>query len=68
MKGRTIIMVAHRLSTVINADRIYVINQGNIVEQGNHEELISQGGIYKNMYQLQNIDIQEEKNIMYNKL
>ena len=68
MKGRTIIMVAHRLSTVINADRIYVINEGNIVEEGNHEELISKGGIYKNMYQLQNVDIQEEKNIMYNKL
>ena len=46
-KEKTIFMIAHRLKTVRNADRILVLNQGRIVQQGKHEELIQQEGIYK---------------------
>ena len=46
-KEKTIFMIAHRLKTVRNADRILVLNQGRIVQQGRHEELIQQEGIYK---------------------
>ena len=49
-KGRTVIVVAHRLSTIQNADEILVINQDGIAERGNHEELLSLGGIYANLY------------------
>lgn len=53
MKGRTSFIIAHRLSTIRNADLILVMNHGAIVEQGNHEELIKQGGIYKDLYESQ---------------
>ncbi len=53
MKNRTAIVVAHRLSTVKNADRIYVMQDGKIVEQGKHHELIEKGGIYKRLVDLQ---------------
>ena len=53
MKNRTAIVVAHRLSTVKNADRIYVMQDGKIVEQGKHLELIENGGIYKRLVDLQ---------------
>ncbi|OCF95342.1 lipid A export permease/ATP-binding protein MsbA [Gilliamella apicola] len=49
-KGRTSIVIAHRLSTIENADKILVIDGGEIVEQGNHHELISQNGIYSKLY------------------
>lgn len=52
-KGRTTIVVAHRLSTVKNADNIIVIDKNGIIEQGNHEELIKQNGVYANLYQYQ---------------
>ena len=48
MKNKTIIMIAHRLKTVRNADQIIVIDQGNIVQQGKHEQLIQEDGIYRN--------------------
>lgn len=54
MKNRTIVMVAHRLSTVIDCDRICVINEGKIIEEGSHNELIEQEGTYMRMYNLQN--------------
>ncbi|MEE0859461.1 MAG: ABC transporter ATP-binding protein [Acutalibacteraceae bacterium] len=53
MKGRTSFIVAHRLSTVRNADIILVMKDGNIIEQGTHEELIAQNGFYSNLYNSQ---------------
>lgn len=52
-KGRTTIAIAHRLSTIKNADHILVLHQGEIVERGNHEELLKQKGLYEKMYLLQ---------------
>jgi ATP-binding cassette subfamily B multidrug efflux pump len=50
LKGRTSFIIAHRLSTVINADRIIVLEKGQIVEQGTHSQLISRGGLYHQLY------------------
>ena len=52
-KGRTTLVVAHRLSTIRNADEIAVVMEGRITERGTHEELIAANGIYKNLYALQ---------------
>lgn len=53
-KGRTTIAIAHRLSTIQDADLILVLHQGEIVEQGNHQELIAKNGLYHKMFLLQN--------------
>lgn len=53
MKGRTSFIVAHRLSTIQNADRILVMKDGKIIEQGNHRELLDKKGFYYNLYQSQ---------------
>ena len=50
LEGRTSFVIAHRLSTIVNSDKILVVNDGQIVEQGNHNELISKKGIYYKMY------------------
>ncbi|MBR3150179.1 MAG: ABC transporter ATP-binding protein [Eubacterium sp.] len=52
-KGRTTLVVAHRLSTIRNADTIAVVTDGKITERGTHEELIAKGGTYKSLYELQ---------------
>ncbi|MCR4640618.1 MAG: ABC transporter ATP-binding protein/permease, partial [Lachnospiraceae bacterium] len=49
-KNKTLIMIAHRLSTVMNADRIFVMDDGRCIESGNHEELMRKGGLYKHMF------------------
>ena len=64
MKGRTSIVIAHRLSTILKADRILVVNKGVIEEQGTHEELLANGGIYRELYETQFrkiIELESEK-------
>lgn len=53
LKGRTSFVIAHRLSTIRKADRIFVIDQGNIMESGNHEELMAKKGAYYQLYEIQ---------------
>lgn len=57
MTGRTVIVIAHRLSTVRRADRIVVLENGTIAEIGRHEELMQKAGIYRKLYDLQFIDV-----------
>lgn len=56
MKGRTSFVIAHRLSTIKSADLILVINEGNIIEKGTHEQLMAQGGFYEGLYNSQFAD------------
>ena len=56
MAGRTTILIAHRLSTVKNADRIYVIDKGRVVETGSHAELVQAGGLYARLAKAQDLD------------
>ena len=53
MKGRTSFIVAHRLSTIRNADEILVMKDGSIIEQGTHDELMKKDGFYQNLYNSQ---------------
>ena len=53
MEGRTSFIIAHRLSTIKNADIILVLKDGDIIEQGNHEELMAMNGFYTNLYNSQ---------------
>jgi ABC-type multidrug transport system fused ATPase/permease subunit len=53
MRGRTTLVIAHRISTIRNADRIFVVDGGRIAESGKHEELFKLNGIYRKLYDLQ---------------
>ena len=53
MKGRTSFIVAHRLSTIKNADQILVMKDGNLIERGTHDELLDRGGFYAKLYESQ---------------
>jgi len=53
MAGRTVIVIAHRLSTLKRADRIYVLDHGRIIESGRHEELVAAGGLYSRLDEIQ---------------
>ncbi len=52
-KGRTLIVIGHRLSSIIDSDRIVVLEDGEIVEEGTHEVLLSKGGTYNRLYEAQ---------------
>ncbi|MBF2027074.1 MAG: ABC transporter ATP-binding protein [Oscillatoriales cyanobacterium C42_A2020_001] len=56
LEGRTAIIIAHRLSTIRNCDRILVLKRGQLIESGNHEELLAQGGLYASLYYLQMLE------------
>jgi len=60
-QGRTSIIIAHRISAVMNADRIIVLDKGHIVEQGQHDELVATGGIYARIWKLQQAERQVSK-------
>jgi ATP-binding cassette, subfamily B, bacterial len=64
MKDRTVIVVAHRLSTVQNADKIYLIDDGKVQEEGNHQELIKKDGVYKMLYDIQAGGFERNQKIM----
>ena len=68
MEGRTSIVIAHRLSTILKADEILVVKDGTIAEQGSHEELLAQGGTYRELYETQFrkiLEIEGEKDADY---
>jgi len=58
MTGRTVLVIAHRLSTVRRADRIVVLDRGTISEVGTHQDLVSRGGIYQRLHELQFVDVE----------
>jgi ATP-binding cassette, subfamily B, bacterial MsbA len=53
MKNRTTLVIAHRLSTIQHADKIIVLQDGQIVEQGNHQQLIESQGVYRKLFEIQ---------------
>ena len=53
MHGRTTILISHRVSTIRNADRIFVLEHGRVVAEGSHTELLARGGYYADLYQKQ---------------
>jgi len=61
MKGRTTIVIAHRLSTVMNADRIIVLAEGRVAQEGTHRQLIEAEGPYKRLYEMQFRDETKDK-------
>lgn len=63
MKDRTSIVIAHRLSTIRKSDKIVVMEKGEIIETGTHEELLAHGGTYKKLYELQFADMEDLENV-----
>ena len=57
-KGKTVIMIAHRLSSIVDADRICVLKDGSITEEGTHETLLEKNGIYAHMWKEYNKSVQ----------
>jgi ATP-binding cassette subfamily B protein len=57
LEGRTAIIVAHRLSTIRNCDRILVLKHGQLIESGSHDQLLAQGGLYASLYHLQMLEL-----------
>jgi ATP-binding cassette subfamily B multidrug efflux pump len=55
LEGRTAVIVAHRLSTIRSVDRILVMHGGELVQEGSHDELISQDGLYRQLYEMQSL-------------
>ena len=64
MKGRTSLVIAHRLSTVLAADKIFVIEQGRLVEGGTHSELLARDGVYATLYRQQFRDRDSDDNVI----
>jgi ABC-type multidrug transport system fused ATPase/permease subunit len=60
MQGKTSFVIAHRLSTIHNADKILVMDKGQIVETGTHQELMNQKGLYQYLYNLKALQIESE--------
>jgi len=60
-KGRTVLIVSHRVSSVKDADHIVVLEEGTIVERGTHESLLSKGGYYADLYRRQTIEAELEE-------
>jgi len=60
MVNRTSFVIAHRLSTVRNADRIFVMERGEVTEQGTHEELLARGGLYSELCRTAFLEVEEE--------
>ena len=60
MENKTVIAVAHRLSTLLNMDRIIVFDEGKIIQDGKHEELIKKNGLYKELWNAQNNLLDQE--------
>ena len=56
-RGRTTLVIAHRLATIRAADKIVVMDRGRVVDQGSHEELLARGGLYADLYHLQFQDV-----------
>ncbi len=64
LRGRTVVVVAHRLSTVQHADRIFVVDGGRVLEEGTHRELVEQGGIYSMLWEIQAGGFERQREIM----
>ena len=60
MQGKTVIVIAHRLSTIMKMDRIVVIEDGRIVAEGSHRDLLTQGGLYQKLWNIQAGGFQDE--------